>query len=196
MSVSSADIGVCRTLNGSLAQYYMETTDEDNYFDTPINNIAVSDAIAGLGQQPDEAADNSGNWVSNITAPFPSQCTYVMSFAYLSATKTVIVLETTTQALRVINLTTIPVYDDSAGMWDDLAAQSVATGDKFITANVVNLKAKSNTVSSCTATTASTTSVNYYQPQLQSSDYWYVGSDGDDVVPSIAVAWNTGTTYF
>ena len=195
MSVLSSDVGVTRTYNGSTDQYYMETTDGTNYNETNIANMTVGDRVAGLGQEPDLGANNAGNWTGG--PPFPGQETQITSFAYTAGSKVCIQLNcNNVNQIRVLSQTIFPMYDDSASMWDDLTAQSIVSGDKFITGTDANLKGNTNVIGVCNGVSSATTSVNYYQPQLQSSDYWYVGSDGDDVVPSIAVAWNTGTTYF
>ena len=200
MSVSSSDIGCCRALtNGGLTQIYMKTTDETNYLEAAINNIAFHDAIAGLGTEPDEATTEllgAQAWRSNSSAPFPGQCTYITVINGLSGTKNCNTLETLTQSVRLVGQTILPIYDQSISVWDDVVAASVASGDKFITATDAQLKGNTNSVSTCSLVAGSTASVQYYQPELMSSDYYCVGSDGDSIVPKIFIAWNTGTPYF
>ena len=200
MSVSSSNIGVTRTYDGGTNQYYMKTTDGTNYNEANFVGIAVGDEVAGLGQEPDEDANNDGNWVSNTTAPFPNQATTIASFAYTAGTKNCIQLNcNNANQIRVLAETIFPMFDNSAGLWDDLMAQAIVTGDKFITATDGQLKAGSgtpNVVHTCTAVSNATTSVNFYQPQLSTSDYYYVGIQTGTTDPKIAVAWNTGTSHF
>lgn len=198
MSVLSSDIGVTRTYNGSTDQYYMETTDGTNYNETNFANMTVGDRVAGLGQEPDLAANNAGYWTGD--PPFPGQETQISTFAYTAGTKACIQLNcNNANQIRVLGQTVFPMYDDSAAVWDDLTAQSIDTGDKFITATDAQMKAGAatpNVVNVCTAVSAATTAVNFYQPQLTTSDYYYVGIQTGTTDPKIAVAWNTGTTYF
>ena len=174
----------------------MKSTDELNFAEEPINGIAYHDNIAGLGQEPDQPHNNAGDWNSVLNAPFPGQGTYVSALEVKSGTKSCYTLSTTTQTVRLLAQTFVPIYDNSAGMWDDVAASNVVGGDSFIMANDTEIKARTNAVKSCTLVSAATVSVTYYQPQLMSSDYYCVGSDGDAGVGKIYIAWNTGTTYF
>ena len=195
MSVSSSDIGVTRTYNGSTDQYYMETTDGTNYNETNFANMTVGDRVAGLGQEPDLGANNAGNWTGD--PPFPGQETQISSFAYTAGTKACIQLNcNNANQIRVLSQTVFPMYDDSASVWDDLTAQSIVSGDKFITGTDANLKGNTNVIGVCNGVSSATTSVNYYVPQLLSSDYYAVGIQTGTTDPKIFVAWNTGTSYF
>ncbi len=200
MSVSSSDIGCCRQItNGGTTQIYMKSTDEINYLEADINGMAFHHNIAGLGQEPDEATTEllgAQAWRSNSSAPFPGQGTYVTVINALSGTKNCSTLSTSVQTVRLIVGTILPIFDTSISVWDDVAAASVAAGDKFITATDAQLKGNTNSVSTCSLVAGSTASVQYYQPELMSSDYYCVGSDGDSIVPKIFIAWNTGTPYF
>lgn len=197
MSVASTEYGVTRRLSsGGIVQIYMKSTDELNFAEADINGIALSHNIAGLGQEPDQPANNAGNWTSTSDAPFPGQGTYVSALEVKSGTKSCTTLSTTTQTVRLLAQTFIPIYDNSAGLWDDVAASNVVGGDSFIVATDAQIKAKTNELKACTLVAQATDSVTYYQPQLMSSDYYCVGSDGDAGVAKIYIAWNTGTTYF
>jgi hypothetical protein len=195
MSVSSSEIGVTRTYDGGTNQYYMETTDGTNYNEANFVSIAVGDRIAGLGQEPDLGANNAGNWTGD--PPFPGQETQIVSFAYTAGTKACIQLNcNNVNQIRVLAQTIFPMFDDNVSYWDDLQAQAIVTGDKFITATDANLKGNTNVVGVCNGVSAATTSVNFYQPQLLSSDYYAVGIQTGTTDPKIFVAWNTGATHF
>jgi hypothetical protein len=178
----------------------MKSTDETNYLEAQIDTMAFHDCIAGLGQEPDQATQEIGGsqaWRDNTNAPFPGQATYVTAITSINASIACNTLSTTTQTVRLVGQTILPIFDNSISMWDDVVAASVAIGDLFITATDAQLKGATNSCTDCTAILpASTSSVTYYQPQLMSSDYYCVGSDGDPLVPKIFIAWNIGTTYF
>ena len=178
----------------------MKSTDETNYLEAEIDAMAFHDNIAGLGQEPDQTTTEFGgsqDWRDNSNAPFPGQGTYVTVINSTNASIACNTLSTNTQTVRLVGQTILPIFDTSIGMWDDVVAASVAVGDKFITATNAQLKGTTNSTTACDSVLpASTSSVTYYQPQLMSSDYYCVGSDGDALVPKIFIAWNIGTTYF
>ena len=96
--------------------------------------------------------------------------------------------------------TIIPVFDDSAEMWQDVQAVSVDTADFFITATRGQIDSLDARVEQCSAKTLhlANGNIGYYEIQLQSADYFAAGSiahngssDGQ-----IFIAWDTGTAIW
>jgi len=201
MSVSNADYGVCKLDSDDVGQFVFKSTNETTYTQTLMTSDITGWFIGALGQDADRDSDASGDWTSNAFAPFPGQCTTVMFGEGANpATKTLFTLETANMELRVLYQTIMPIFDDSAGMWQDLKAQVVTTSDFFITATSTEMNNLDARIDQCTANTMQfeQSSIAYYQIQLLSADYFAAGSvtytdQGDG---AIFIAWDTGTAIW
>ena len=196
MSVSNADHGICRLNNDDEEQFFYESNDEVEFFETVLNEMAVGNKIGALGQEADQPSDASGNWSSVANAPFPGQCTTVMTRQVLSASKSICEFKTNVQTVRVLNKTIIPSYDTSAGMWKDQQATALAAGADFVI--VADVDEQENLINSVrevkTASTATGVTIEYIQLTLLSADYFCAGSVTNQ--PAIYMAWDNGTTIF
>ena len=198
MSVSNADHGICRLNNDDEEQFFYESNDEVEFFETVLNEMAVGNKIGALGQEADQPSDASGNWSSVANAPFPGQCTTVMTRQVNSASKSICEFTTEVQTVRVLHKTIIPSYDTSAGMWKDQQATALAAGQVADFVIVADVDAQENLVNYVTEVkttwTGTGVTVEYIQLTLLSADYFCAGSVTNR--PAIYMAWDNGTTIF
>lgn len=197
MGATGNTTGVSRYYYGtSTEQCFYQTVSDTSlaYSVTHLNNITISDFCCGLAQDPDIPCNNeAGNKWITTDEPFPAQCTTVMSKGDVDGNWTAHTIELPLQSVTLVMETVLPAFDDSAGQWKDVAAQSIGPGDYVITSTIT--QANSNGARSIPVTSNTNhglvTGQRYFQPMLQSVDYYCVTGDDEDAY-AVYVATDLG----